>query len=715
MSNDEDFKIEVRKKIKTIKDELPKQKEELKSKLSEYGSIEFMANLAIKETYDQSSMHHNPSNPMSENPFVVFSLGLFLSNNNLTAGEPHPNQLNEFIALLTKYFDNFKFSLMQISSEENQDKNSITFLSQLQKIGDDLNPHVYPNQKEDFLQNVFLPLNDYFTSKYGFSIEDAMNFADMFADRLGRHMQNRYKLAYEKYQEAKEQLKKSDAEPLLKEYEKNDVTPEQMLHFYAETLRLTNSNNVLTIDVDNYCKEQKIENKEAFRKYLNTFSCTFEEQFEEFEDPLSDNIIFYKPILKLNDNTFFLPKPDFLHDKLDRLLEFLLEKEKQDHSDTWNKFIELKSNYLENKSYEFFSRVFPKKYLFQNACYWIGRERMEIDLLIVYDNKIFIVESKSGNLPLFAKQEGKENLQIRLIDLVEKALLQATRARDYIKSQSKVKFWNKSRDQTLIEIDSTETNYEFFFIDVTLEHLGSFGTSLKNLDAFNFFRKNEYPWSVYIHDLDVVTNLLNQPIYLIHYLEQRIIAQDERIFESPVELSLLGYYLTHGTFHTRVLTDSENLGSISLLPDFMNQIEEFYLMNKEKPLLDIPKKLEELLLNMQKYHQMGFTKITSLLLDFPLHYKKLMEKKFLRIFQQTAKDKVPNGFTMSLGKPFDIGFSYFTSFGMNNFYRYAVNKYKTRKYEQKITKWAMIGRNVLDKKNHAIFFIYDNNSISNPD
>ena len=78
MSNNEDFKIEVRKRIETTKDDLPKQKEELK--LSEYGFIEFMANLAIKETYDQSSIHHNPSNPLSKNPFVVFSLGLFLSN-----------------------------------------------------------------------------------------------------------------------------------------------------------------------------------------------------------------------------------------------------------------------------------------------------------------------------------------------------------------------------------------------------------------------------------------------------------------------------------------------------------------------------------------------------------------------------------------------------------------------------------------------------------
>lgn len=693
-------------------DEIEDLKNQLQIKLQEYGSVELLANLAVKETYDQSSLFHNPLNPMGENPFVAYSLGLFLSHNNLNSGEPHPNQLNEFVALLTKYFDAFKFSLMKLDGQNPLPEDSITFLSQLQKIGDDLNSHIFPNQKEDYFEKVFLTLDDYFVSKYGFSINDAKNFVDIFADRLGAHMHNRYKLASEKYREAKDQLKNPEAEPLLKEYEANNVTPEQMLHFYADTLRLSNSSSILVINVNDYCNEQNITNKDSFKKYLNTFSCTFGEQLNQFEDPLSDNIIFYKPIIKLDEDTFFFPKPDFLHDKLDLLLEFLLEEEKQSRSNIWNEFNELKSNYLENKTYDFFSRVFPEKYLFQNACYWIGRNRMEIDLLIVYDNKIFIIESKSGNLPLSAKQEGQERFQIRLKDLIKKALLQATGARDYIKSQSKVTFWNKSKDKILVEIDSSNTDYEFFFINVTLEHLGSFGTNLKNLDAFKFFEDNEYPWSVYLHDLDVVTDLLAEPVYLIHYLEQRIIAQNENIFESPLELILLSYYLSNGTFHTRVFTDSDNVGSISLLPDFLDVIENYYLFNKKKPKLVIPKKLEELLLNMQKYHQKGFTKITSILLDFPLHYKKLMEKKLVRIFEQTQKNKVPNGFTIALGKPFDIGFSYFTSFGMKDFYKYVISKYKTRKHEQKITRWAAIGRNVLDKKNYATFFIYDDDPIS---
>ncbi|WP_316504335.1 hypothetical protein [Nitrosopumilus sp.] len=34
-------------------------------------------------------------------------------------------------------------------------------------------------------------------------------------------------------------------------------------------------------------------------------------------------------------------------------------------------------------------------------------------------------------------------------------------------------------------------------------------------------------------------------------------------------------------------------------------------------------------------------------------------------------------------------------------------QFKRRKYQQKITRWAMIGRNVNDKKNFATFFLHD--------
>ena len=670
-----------------------------------------MANLAIKEMREQSFIFHNPSNPMGENPFVAYSLGLFLSNNNLDAGEPHPKQLNEFIELLTQYFNKFQFSLFGHTGEY-QPEDSIAFLSQLNKILDDGNPHIYPHQKDDYYQLVFFPLNDYYVSKFGFSVQDANRYICDFFGLVSEHIRNRHKLASERYREFKEELAKPELAPLVDQYRNNDVEPERVLSYYADYIFLINSKDILVINVDDYCKHRRITNKKSFRKFLNTFSCTFGEQFEDFESPLSDNIFFYKPIVKLDDNTFFLPKPDFLLDRLDRLLEYSLENEKQSHSNIWNQFVELKSCYLENKTIEYFSRVFPKKHLFKNLYYWVGRDRMEIDLLAMYDNKIFIVESKAGNLPLPAKQDGREQLRTRLVDLVEKALQQATRSRNYINTHPKAQFWNKSKDTLLLEIDSSNTSYQFFFVNVTLESLSGFAASMKNIEAFGFFKDGEYPWSVYLHDLDVVTDLLPEPIYFIHYIEQRMKAQKRNIFSSQSELILLGYYLEFGNFYQQHIEGSENPIRLFLSPDYMDPIERYYLTQTEKPQLGIPKGLENLLLNMQKYYQNGFTDVTSLLLDFRRSDQNRIAKLLKIKEKHTIRTEQSSNFNCMLKHPADIGFSYFTSNSMTNFYKRAQTASKDLKCQSKIARWATIGRNVTDRKNLATFFLYDDMSCS---
>ena len=677
----------------------------LKEKLNEYGSIELVSNLAIYENHVQSFLFHNPTNPLGENPFLAYSLGLFLSNNNFSAREPHPNQYGEFLVLLEQYFDNFRSSFLYQNMTSHTLEDTIAFISQQQKISDDVGSHTYKNQKDDYYEWVFFPLDDYFLSKFGFSVKDAIEFADIFADRLNKHIQNKHKLVNELCHKAKTELAKQESAPLLKQYKENNTTPEQMLNLYASTIFLVNSKSILVINIDDYCSEQNISDKNAFRKYLNTFSCKLGEQFKKFEDPLSDNILFYKPIIKLDEDNFFLPLNHYLQDRLDRSLEFLLEHEKKSQSNIWNKFAKLKSEYLERKSFEFFSRVFPEKCVFKNLCYWVGRERMEIDLLVLYDNKIFIVESKSGNIPPPAKQEGRKRLQMRLAEIIKKAQQQATSSMNYIESQSKAEFWDHAKKTKLLEIDSTKTNYEFFFINVTLEQLSFFATDLKELEAFNFFQDGDkYPWSVYLYDLDIITDLLDKPIYFIHYLEQRLAAQKQNILHTPLEINLLGYYLKSGNFY-----NLQNGNMIALPPVCMDNIEKYHIHGGEKPRLTIPENLEKLLLNMQRYNQKDFTKITSLLLDFPLEHKRQIAKKIENSIQQTKKTKNENGFTIIYDGQFKIGFSYFTANTMKDFCKYAVKRAIQRKQEHKITRWAVIGRNISDKKNYATFFIYYDN------
>ncbi|MCA9828197.1 MAG: hypothetical protein KC444_07400 [Nitrosopumilus sp.] len=526
---------------------------------------------------------------------------------------------------------------------------------------------------------------------------------------IGKKLHEKAKEVHEIVENAKKQVDGSKKEEFLKMIEKEGWTLENFISYFGNTHFLWGSKNILTINPTDFCKEEGINDVEKFKKYLNTFSCKIGDQFENFENPLSDNILFYKPIIKISDDSFFIPKADILKYKLDSLLEYLLQDEKEKKTKTWISYDDAKSKYLENKTYEFFSRVFPQKYLYQNLFYKFEDKRSETDLVLIYDEKIFIIESKSNHVPLSAKRGGITSLEHSLKKIIKKAYDQAVNVRMYIESKDLVEFENK-KGEVILTINSKETNFEFFYINVTLENLGSIGTNLKELDVLKSFTKNEYPWSVNLYDLDIISDCIPEPAYFIHYLEQRIKAQNQNIFHSVEEIDFLGYYHKVGNFYRELLDPDLKASHISIAPEYYDVLDKHYLFGEQKPELVMPSTLDKLIKNMQKYHQKGFTKITSLLLDFPQEQRKMISKSIEEKFNKTVKTGKPDGITSTLGVPFDIGFSYFTSSTMTNFYQDCKKQMMRRKYQQKITRWAMIGRNVEDKKNFATFFLYDKNS-----
>lgn len=697
--NQEEYIKQVKKNLEKLKEELPKLKENLDTKMIQHGSVELMANIAIQEIFVQNPLMHNPDNPLAENPYLAFLLGLFLVKNKLDAGEPTPEIVSDVLESTNNYFDKFKWAVSPIDPENVKEEDFLIFVTRQKKFLDDLNPHCYPKQKEDYVKRVFSKVDYFLESKYGFNSNDAILFSKKIIDKIERSIWEKYKQTSELTKKFKEQsyAKKEEVETALQE---KNMTMEQMINHFGNTHLLYNSKDILTINVKNFCQEENISDEEKFKKYLNAISCKFGEQVNRFEDPLSDNIIFYKPIIQLDENNYFCPKPDFLIYKLDSVLENLLGED----SNALDKFNESKSVYLEDKSYEFFSRIFPKENLYRNLRFDFNGQNFETDLLLLYDDKIFVIESKSSHLPLSAKRGGIVSLENGLKAIVKKAYTQGSNVRDYINSQQTVKFQDEQKN-TVLELTLIPEN-EFFFINVTTENLGLIGTNLKRLDILDLFTDDEYPWSVNIYDLDTVSDCISEPAYFIHYLEQRIRAQKQDIFEAVEEIDFLGYYYKNGNFYTELVA-SGHTTSIMISPDFYQILDNCYLLDKPKPQMNIPKILDELIKNMQKYRQKGFTKVTSLLLDLPYAQRKLLSSKIKQKLVKIGKDKCPDGFYLALPDPYDIGFSYFTSTTTTDFHKHAKKRMLLCKYDNKIKRWAMIGRNINDKKNFTTVYYYD--------
>ena len=69
----------------------------------------------------------------------------------------------------------------------------------------------------------------------------------------------------------------------------------------------------------------------CIKNYLNTFSCSLGGQTEGFPELTSENILETKPIINIDDESFFLPLYVQLH-RVDVLLESILK----DDPIVWN-------------------------------------------------------------------------------------------------------------------------------------------------------------------------------------------------------------------------------------------------------------------------------------------------------------------------------------------------------------------------------------------
>ena len=259
---------------------------------------------------------------------------------------------------------------------------------------------------------------------------------------------------------------------------------------------------------------------------------------------------------------------------MDNLLESLLEAEKQHEPQVWDRFLTLRSKYLENAVYKCFVKLFPGQ-VYRNAHFTFQDKEYEADLLVIHGSKILIVESKSGRFSSSIGQGSMRVLKERLMKLVKDVWVQGTNTKKYISSHDEVTFW-KDRDKNilLVKVNSSKTNYKFFVIGVTLVHMGDLVADLKNIQAFNFFTDNEYPWMVYLYDLDVIVDWLSTPKFM-HYAEQRMCVQEKNI-SAKSELILLGYYMTHGNLDPPSI-DGKKADVYIINDNYMSMFDEYYL------------------------------------------------------------------------------------------------------------------------------------------
>lgn len=134
-----------------------------------------------------------------------------------------------------------------------------------------------------------------------------------------------------------------------------------------------------------------------------------------------------------------------------------------------------------------------------------------------------------------------------LSDLIDSAYNQALRTKRFIAENDRPVFEHEDGSEALV-IEDKEKLDNIVLVNVTLESLQHLSTQLSSLSALDLIREQEWPWSVFINDLRVISEIVESPSEFLVYLKRRIRANDFPQFRAVDELDFLTYFFNDGLY-----------------------------------------------------------------------------------------------------------------------------------------------------------------------
>ena len=640
-----------------------------------------------------------------------------------------PDKIQEFLDNINKYFiawhmSNYSRRLVDIADGEEAEKQFI-IASLAAKYGI-VRGDAHAEQIKSQVNSLFCHYDNWMLMNEGFNIDDAIKFVDAIINRY-----NRLLLEYknELFAQSKEliddiyqklSIDREDTSNLknvnnfLKKYNSRRGK-EELLGFTVANLFEVSYSNILSFDIDTFIEEESIADKERFISFINRFCSEINrDENTKFKYPTDNNIFRQKPILKYLDK-YIVPNPM----NVIWIIQYEIENDMKS-SDIWDSYQKFKGNYLEMEVINTFKSILPKCKTYDSLYYYVkddeGNDKQcELDALIIYDNNIFLIESKSGLFKVPARRGAIKALGTAIYENIEYAFEQASRAKDYIKENQVVKFFNADNSEKLSFNSGDYSN--IYLINTTLENFGEVATSIHRFKSIGLYKYNEFPWSVNINDLKIISDFIEFPSQFIHYIHRRLkinndISHYYDIMSSD-ELDLFGHYLDSNLFYDDM---EENV--VLVIPDYSQFYNEYYYAKKTgksteefKQIMDV--NFKRILLDLEKLNQHGYTDIVIKLLDLDGDTRKQIVENLKILKIKTSKDSLIHDATMIiLNNPEDLqtGLGITVMTGVSEERELLLKKLETycrlKKYQQKAFEWIGLGKLIddLDKTINDFFY-----------
>lgn len=252
-----------------------------------------------------------------------------------------------------------------------------------------------------------------------------------------------------------------------------------------------------------------------------------------------DNPVWTKPIISLRDEYFFVPMPQATFSHLHLIISNVSKVAGIE------KYVELRrASYLESQLPSTLASALPGAAISSNLKWTRGAKQFETDCVASIDRTLIVIEAKSSRLTVEGLRGAPQRIKRHVKELVLKPSQQSARFADVI-LEAKQGDSTASADCLRWGIDASQAD-RIIRLSVTLDDMSILYSAERELKEAGWIPEDHnLPTTVTFSDLKHIADILDNPLFFIHYFNERTAVQKEHHILGS-ETDLLGLYLENG-------------------------------------------------------------------------------------------------------------------------------------------------------------------------
>ncbi len=626
---------------------------------------------------------------------------------------PTPEVFQDFQETLINFRKSFYFSRFDANFFD-KDLKQKTIL----QIQEELRMHTHTVRNWGHysqVKRISLELYGYFDDlmfqNYGYSATNVIEFFDFILSEVEKRLTERFiflkKLRASKTIEDMVDLyyqttKTKDSDEMKVFFRQNNFKLDEVFLMLLAHFDLF-LQDVYMFDIKETAKVLDI-NQKSFACLIKRFSYKLGDLSDKNIDYFNlDNPIWYRPLILIDEYTFFCPIPPvffgFVFQNMDSLISDI-------DKDLLSK---RRSLFLENKIEEIVKTRFPESNVLKNFEWYDGNTKYETDILIFIDSCIIIVEAKSGKIDPSSLRGAPKKLQRDINRLLIEPNLQSERLKNkllYLINNPEIA--DPIREKLPIDLKNI---YKILRTSVTLEYFANIQSNVKKLQDTDWIPENiSYCPTMSLADFEKVFDILEEPVEIIYYLERRETVESTIDYIGN-EIDLLGYYINQHL----IFPQNDHFYILAYMSE---KIDNYYdSMDSdvilEKPKVKMTKLFQSIIEQLKKRKKHRWIEMGTILYSFPPDAQKQISSKIIEIKKNVKKHWMKKGHKNILlfipPSNSEYAFCYFAYNNQNKEKRYDYAKWAAEEAfeNEHINYCLVIGKNIESSNVYDLIVLYE--------